>query len=290
MMWITVIFIAEIIVCLFMLLFGRKRNGGFFRENPYPFQIKWLLPASYLIVDQLQLMEKFPDFTAKVHHKLLTLYGRSFASHGSKMFFAELISASTACVLIFTLLSALAGGDGTIVGFGMIASLLVPMLMVRDLDTKIRKKQQHMILELPEVLNTIVLLVNAGETVNRAWIRCVEARKHKGQTPLFKELAQAVHELEMNASFTKVMEDFSKRCALHEVSLFTSTLLLNYKRGGSDFVVALQALSLELWQRRKSVSRILGEEASSKLVFPMVLIFVVVMVIVAAPALLMMKQ
>ncbi|MDQ0888523.1 hypothetical protein QFZ81_003611 [Paenibacillus sp. V4I9] len=38
------------------------------------------------------------------------------------------------------------------------------------------------------------------------------------------------------------------------------------------------------------MSRTLGEEASSKLVFPMVLIFVVVMVIVAAPALLMMKQ
>ena len=165
-----------------------------------------------------------------------------------------------------------------------------PMMMVRDLDTKIRKKQQQMILELPEFLSTIVLLVNAGETVNRAWIRCVQAKPHMADSPLFKELLVAVHELEMNISFTKVLEDFSKRCALHEVSLFTSTLGLNYKRGGNDFVVALHSLSLELWQRRKSVSRTLGEEASSKLVFPMVFIFVVVMVIVAAPALLMMKQ
>ncbi|MFD0697113.1 type II secretion system F family protein [Paenibacillus sp. GCM10027628] len=289
-MWITAVCIVEAIIYLLLFLFGYKRNHRFLKENSYPFRFKWLLPLSLLIVDQLQLMENFPDFTAKIHHKLITLYGRSFAIHGSKMFCAELISASSACMLLFSLLSALTGGDINLIGFGFIVTVLVPALMVRDLDTKIRKKQQHMILQLPEVLNTIVLLVNAGETVNRAWIHCVEAQKHKVETPLLKELAQAVHELEMNVSFPKVMEDFSKRCALHEVSLFTSTLLLNYKRGGSEFVMALQALSLDLWQRRKSLSRTLGEEASSKLVFPMVLIFVVVMIIVAAPALLMMKQ
>jgi tight adherence protein C len=289
-MWIKFVFITEIAVCILLFLWGRIRYGDYIKAHSYPFQIKLLLPYSYLLVDQLNLLEKMPDFTAKVHHKLISLHGKSFAAHGSKWFLAELISASTICLLILTLLSVLASGDGSLLGFGLLAAAMIPMLMVRDLDVKIRKKQQLMILELPEILSTIVLLVNAGETVNRAWIRCVETRPHKVQTPLYKELAQAVHELEMNVSFTKVMEDFSKRCALHEVSLFTSTLLLNYKRGGGDFVVALHALSLDLWQRRKSVSRTLGEEASSKLVFPMVLIFVVVMVIVAAPALLMMKQ
>lgn len=203
---------------------------------------------------------------------------------------AELISACTACMIISTFLACLAGEDISILAFGMLASLCLPIVMVRDLDTKIKKKQQRMILELPEFLSTIVLLVNAGETVNRAWIRCVQAKPLGTDSPLFKELLVVVHELEMNISFMKVLEDFSKRCALHEVSLFTSTLGLNYKRGGNDFAIALHSLSLELWQRRKNVSRSLGEEASSKLVFPMVLIFVVVMIIVAAPALLMMNQ
>ncbi|WP_261300962.1 type II secretion system F family protein [Paenibacillus andongensis] len=289
-MWITIVFISQIAVCMLLFLWGRMLYGEIINAHTYPFQMKLLLPYSYLLIDKLNLMEKLPDFTARVHHKLITLHGRSFAAQGSKWFLAELISVSTLCLLILTLLSVVAGGDSSLFGFGLLAAAIVPVIMVRDLDTKIRKKQQLMILELPEILSTIVLLVNAGETVNRAWIRCVEARPHKAQTPLYKELAQAVHELEMNVSFAKVMEDFSKRCALHEVSLFTSTLQLNSKRGGSDFVVALHALSLDLWQRRKSVSRTLGEEASSKLVFPMVLIFVVVMVIVAAPALLMMKQ
>lgn len=281
---------TEMAICILLFLWGRKRYAEFIHAHQYPFQLKLLLPYSFLLIDKLNLMDKLPDFTTKVHHKLISLHGRSLSVHGSKWFMAEILSAATLCIFIITLLSVLAGGDRSLLGFGLLAAAVIPMVMVRDLDVKIRKKQQQMILELPDILSTIVLLVNAGETVNRAWIRCVEGRPHKAQTPLYKELAHAVHELQMNVSFVKVMEDFSKRCALHEVSLFTSTLLLNYKRGGSDFVVALHALSLELWQRRKSVSRTLGEEASSKLVFPMVLIFVVVMVIVAAPALLMMKQ
>ncbi|WP_084224947.1 hypothetical protein [Paenibacillus pectinilyticus] len=282
--------LSLIIIVVALQLHGRRKYGELLESQAYPFRLKYLLPYSYYVIDKLQLLERFPDFTSKIHHKCMTLYGRSLSSQGSKWFMAELISASTLCALIGTILAILAGNDSSIFGFGIVATLVTPMLMVRDLDTQIRKKQQRMILELPEFLSTIVLLVNAGETVNRAWIRCVQAKPHTTDSPLFKELLIAVHELEMNISFTKVLEDFSKRCALHEVSLFTSTLGLNYKRGGHDFVVALHSLSLELWQRRKSISRTLGEEASSKLVFPMVLIFVVVMVIVAAPALLMMKQ
>jgi tight adherence protein C len=289
-MWIWLFSLAQIVFCMALQVIGRRKYGSQLPSHMYPFRLKLLLPYSYYLIDKLQLLERFPDFTSKIHHKCMTLYGRSLSSQGSKWFMAELISAGTLCLFIVTCLAILAGEDSSLLAFGVVAALGTPLMMVRDLDTKIRKKQQRMILDLPEFLSTIVLLVNAGETVNRAWIRCVKAKPHMADSPLFKELLVAVHELEMNISFTKVLEDFSKRCALHEVSLFTSTLGLNYKRGGNDFVVALHSLSLELWQRRKSVSRTLGEEASSKLVFPMVLIFVVVMVIVASPALLMMNQ
>lgn len=59
---------------------------------------------------------------------------------------------------------------------------------------------------------------------------------------------------------------------------------MNFRRGSSDLVLSLTRLSQDLWVKRLSTSRIIGERASSKLVFPMVLIFIVVLVIVAAPA------
>ncbi|MBP1995241.1 type II secretion system F family protein [Paenibacillus eucommiae] len=259
-------------------------------ENVYPFKLTFLHPAGLLLLDQTNLMEKLPDFTLRVHHKLIVLYGRTNMLNRCKLFVAEQITAGYLCLLLFSLFGVLADGDVTFIGLGLLGALATPFLLIKELEAQIRRKQRLMIMELPEVLNTIILLVNAGETVNRSWIRCMDAKRGEELSPLFKELDIAVHELEMNISFAKVMEDFNKRCALHEVSLFTSSLMLNYKRGGKDFVLALQNLSQELWQRRKSVSRTLGEEASSKLVFPMVLIFAVVMIIVGAPALLMMNQ
>jgi tight adherence protein C len=280
----------EILAFLIYGLLARNRYAAFIKENPYLFKLSFQQSASLLFLDQTKLMERLPDLTLRIHHKLLLLYGRTITLNSSKQFYTEMLSGSYACLLMFTIIAVLAGGDVTYVGLGVIGAIVIPFLLLKDMDGQIRKKQQLMILELPEVLSTIILLVNAGETVQKAWIRCLDAKRGAELSPLFKELDFAVRELQMNISFPKVMEDFSKRCALQEVSLFTSTLLLNYKRGGNEFVLALQSLSQELWQRRKSVSRTLGEEASSKLVFPMVLIFVVVMVIVGAPALLIMNQ
>jgi tight adherence protein C len=281
----------EFILLFAYFILGRRKYKSFMSENVCSFKLTFLHPAGLLFLDQTKLMERLPDFTLRIHHKLLLLYGRANSINRSKLFYAEQVSASYLCLLFFSLMAVLASGDVTYIGLGLFGAIITPLLMLKELDAQIRKKQQQIIMELPEVLNTIVLLVNAGETVQKAWVRCLQVKhRNEAASPLFKEMEMAVRELEMNISFPKVMEEFSKRCAMHEVSLFTSSLMLNYKRGGNDFVLALQGLSQELWQRRKTVSRTLGEEASSKLVFPMVLIFAVVMLIVAAPALLMMNQ
>ncbi|WMT39944.1 hypothetical protein RE628_21745 [Paenibacillus sp. D2_2] len=41
--------------------------------------------------------------------------------------------------------------------------------------------------------------------------------------------------------------------------------------------------------RRKAVSKTLGEQASAKLVFPMLLLFLIIVVMVGAPALMIME-
>jgi tight adherence protein C len=46
-----------------------------------------------------------------------------------------------------------------------------------DLHKKVRVREQQILLELPELLNSMVLLVGAGETVQRAILRCVSSRQ-----------------------------------------------------------------------------------------------------------------
>ncbi|MGV2805241.1 type II secretion protein F, partial [Clostridium perfringens] len=74
------------------------------------------------------------------------------------------------------------------------------------------------------------------------------------------------------------------------VSIFTTTVRLNFRRGGNAFVLALRDLSRVLWEKRKAIARTRGEQASSKLVLPMVVIFMIVIVLLGAPAFMMMNM
>ncbi|GIP37300.1 hypothetical protein J31TS4_05800 [Paenibacillus sp. J31TS4] len=168
-------------------------------------------------------------------------------------------------------------------------ALLLPFLELKRLEGLVKARKRRMLTELPELLSKLTLLVNAGETVQQALIRCARQGSGEADSPLYVELRVLSAELVNNVSFSKAMEDFSKRCALPEVALFTTTMLLNYRRGGEDFVHSLRELSRTVWERRKSLAKTLGEEASAKLVFPMVLIFFGVMLVVAAPAFLIMN-
>ncbi|MEB3102690.1 type II secretion system F family protein [Paenibacillaceae bacterium T2] len=187
------------------------------------------------------------------------------------------------------LLAVVDGSSLTYAGMGLLLSVIIPYGKYRDLEHKWIEIKRSIVLDLPELLDKLTLLVNAGETVQGAIARCAERRAGRTTTRLYQELAQTRQELANRISFHRAMEDFSKRCSAQEVSIFTTTILMNYRRGGDELVAALRELSRDLWEKRKAAARIAGEEASSKLVFPMIIIFIVVMVVIVSPAVMIMS-
>jgi tight adherence protein C len=173
---------------------------------------------------------------------------------------------------------------------GLLLGAAIPTAKWRDTVSKFEQRKQNILLDIPEVMSKLMLLLGAGETVQRALIRCTDRRedKEKRDNALLIELRRANEEVRNGQSFSAAMEAFSRRCAVQEVSLFTTTILLNYRRGGDRLVLSLKELSYSLWEKRKAVARSRGEEASSKLVFPLVGIFLILMALVASPAILMM--
>lgn len=241
------------------------------------------------LIEELGIGRRLPSVIFRIQRSVQRLEGSRHSSERTLLFVGEMLSyswllgAGGSALTLFT-------GEKTGIVLGSILALVVPVALARDLHKKVRLREQSMLLELPELLNSIVLLVGAGETVQRAIQRCVDSRKGDTKHPLYKELAAMIGEWDNGYSFGQSLENFSKRCAVQEVSLFTTTVLLNYRRGGSDFVLSLRDLSRTLWDKRKAVSRTRGEQASSKLVFPMVVIFLIVIVLVGTPAIMMLKM
>ncbi|MDB5053106.1 MAG: type secretion protein [Bacilli bacterium] len=251
-----------------------------------------LLPFSIYILQRSRFMERFPLYITKLHLKYVAYYGINHSMEQSKQYIARMMTYMLLSLSFFTLIGIMF--DISFLAYGCILTVFIPMASIHDLNKKIKRKKRRMLLELPEFLNKLTLLVDAGETVQKAISRCVEHKQKQGifaeSDPLYYELSLMAMELRNNRSFQHVLEDFSKRCNVQEISIFTTTVLLNYRRGGIEFVYALRDLSRIIWDKRMMLTKTLGEEASSKLVFPMVLIFFIVMVIVAAPAILIMNS
>ncbi|MDK8181844.1 type II secretion system F family protein [Paenibacillus sp. UMB4589-SE434] len=278
-----------VLLILGLKLMAGKQYDEFVKENGQGFQLNAFAPSSLALIDRLRIVERSSRFYLHIHQKIVQLYGSRKGISHTRMFLAQMVSFVLLLLVISFVLPAVAEGDTTYLFIGLLLTVLVPFSMVKDLDKKIQKRKQAITLELPEFLSRITLLVNAGETVQKAIIRCVEQKKHMHDHPLYAELQQVSSEVSNNYSFPQAMEDFSKRCAMQEISIFVTTVLMNYRRGGEEFVASLQGLSQDLWAKRKAVTKTLGEEASSKMVFPMMIIFLVVMIIVGAPAMMMMK-
>ncbi|CAM4508172.1 type II secretion system F family protein [Paenibacillus typhae] len=242
-----------------------------------------------LLIEKWRIGSHLPSVMFRIQRSLQRSYGVRYSPERTLLFTGEMLSYSWLFMLGGSLLTLLSGVEAGVI-LGVLLALILPAALVSDLHKKVKLREQFIMLELPELLNSIVLLVGAGETVQRAIVRCVESRKGDYSHPLYKELFTMITEWEGGYSFQQAFENFSKRCAVQEVSLFTTTVLLNYRRGGADFVLSLRDLSRMLWEKRKALSRTRGEQASSKLVFPMVLIFLIVIVLVGTPAIMMLKM
>ena len=156
--------------------------------------------------------------------------------------------------------------------------------MDRDLENRIEARRESLQLEFPEFANKLILLVNAGSTISKAWAKIVA--EEKKNTPLFQELRICMAEIQAGKSEAAAYEEFARRCKIKEIIKFVSVIILNLRKGGSEVVPTLRAQADECWEARKAAARRLGEKASSKLLLPMSIMLLGIIMIVALPAVL----
>lgn len=257
------------------------KAGGFdLNEHVMTLPFMWAL-------ESCRGYERMSLWLAGRHQQLLVLYGQGWTLERTKRFVAHAFGSGYGALAGSAAIAA-AGEETAILGLGVLLAALLPAVRFHGVTARLEKRRQDIVLALPDMLSKLMLLVGAGETVQSALMRCGDGLRQAGH-PLYDEWARAVSAMRNGEPFGKAIEQFNRCCGVREVAVFTTVLLLNYRRGGDQFVLALRELSYTLWEKRKSAARARGEEASSKLLFPLVGIFFVMMVLVAAPAMMLMS-
>ncbi|WP_110933734.1 type II secretion system F family protein [Paenibacillus bouchesdurhonensis] len=247
-------------------------------------RLQRIAPPMLYLLEKVKVSQRLPLFFFKIQRSIRRINGQQHGGEYTMLFLAEMLSYSYLLLIGGCFISLVMEGEASGFFIGTVLAVLLPIALINDLHSKVKRREQQIILELPELLNKIVLLVGAGSTVQQAIKQCLERKRGQETHPLYRELFQMQRECEGGDSFPQALEGFSKRCGIQEVSAFTTTVLLNFRRGGNDFVLALRDLSHTLWEKRKAVGKTLGEQASSKLVFPMVLLFLIIVILVGTPA------
>ena len=152
------------------------------------------------------------------------------------------------------------------------------------LNAGIRKRKLDIMLDFPDFLVKLTLLINAGMNVSKAWERVSEGTDKS--RALGRELDMALLEIRSGKSESKAYEDFAKRCRIQEVTRVVSVLLQNIRKGNAELVSILRIHANECWEMRKNAAKKLGEEASSKMLLPMAIMLLSILLIVTTPAIL----
>lgn len=148
------------------------------------------------------------------------------------------------------------------------------------------KRKQQMMLDYPEVVSKLTLLLGAGMSLQRAWERMVKEylAKKKEQRYVYEEMARTSRETANGIPWNIALDHFGKRSKLSAYMKFATLLAQNAKRGNRGLAESLQKEAEEAFEERKAMARKLGEEASTKMLAPMFLMLAMVLVVIMVPA------
>ncbi len=166
-----------------------------------------------------------------------------------------------------------------------IIAIAVFYLYKRVLEDRVESRKHRILLDLPDVINKLTLLIKAGFTPKKAWlIICDDYEKNRTFTrPLFEEMLLARNELLKGVSFEEMLLDFGRATGNHQLMTMVSVLSQNIRRGSTMLIMALEQMGKEAWDMRIYQAKLVGEKASTKLLVPLGISFLVVIVVIMAP-------
>ncbi len=171
--------------------------------------------------------------------------------------------------------------------FGIIASVIMYYARSKEISILLKKREIQMIDDYPEIVSKLLLLHSAGMTIRAAFTKIAEDyHKRNPDKPhyAYEELRYTLNALSNGVSETLAYSEFGKRCGLRPYLKLGTLLEQNLNKGSKDLRFLLNHEVHSAFESKKARALILGEEAGTKLLFPMVLILVVVMIIIIVPS------
>jgi tight adherence protein C len=283
----TILLLIEIIGVVVLFILSKQK----FLEESLALKVskdscKRVIPIGLMTLELFDHKYK-TKYEKKLESKLRELNPDKNAHVCLKLHIAKKVSLLILAVTFLTFIGTQIEKDSSYAFFS--AALLVCIFYLTDkqVDNNVKERRRDIQIEFSEFINKLVLLVNAGMTIPGSIQKIV--KDNKKENPLYVELAMALNDMDSGKSDLEAYEDFARRCKLQDITTFVSILLQNMRKGNSEIIPILKVQANASWENRKNNAKKLGEEASTKLLIPLVIIFIAILIMVITPAVLQLK-
>lgn len=274
---ITVVSSAAFVVAL---LTSGKYSNYIEPLDDKEFPVKEIYGAGFLLADLLKLDYK-SKFANSLRQEIVILYGDRYAEFYIRVLYAQKFAMCWLVLVVAGIFACFAdAGDSLLLfGIGLVMVGVVYYYFNTLAGKKIKDRSAKYLKEFPGVVSTIALLVNAGMMLREAWTDVA----YSGDDGLYTEMQQVSIDMDNGMSESDALYAFSLRCATPEIKKFTSFIIQGLEKGNKDLSFSLKNQSDELWEVKKQTVLQQGDLAASKLLIPIMVMFVGILIMVMGP-------
>ncbi|MGN0355014.1 MAG: hypothetical protein ACI4EI_08050 [Muricoprocola sp.] len=157
-----------------------------------------------------------------------------------------------------------------------------------------KKRRQQLLLDYSDLLFKLGLLLDTGLTIQNAFekiaVEYKNLRDKEGSRTqvryVYEEMLAACNEMKSGIPEAKAYERFGRRCGESCYIKLGTTLSGSLQKSSEGLRELLLEEAVSALEDRRQLAKKLGEEAGTKLLFPMILMLMVVLVILMVPAVL----
>lgn len=276
---VVIMFIGIIVlaVWLFIYITNLKYANIFDQLDSSEFRLNELYFMGYGVLEKLKY-DYYSKNNRELKKNLSVLYDEKFADYYLRVVRSQQV---TFFLLLLVFAFIMYGFTAEIGMLGMMigVAILLAFHAGGAPKRKIEERSDELMSEFSEVVSKLALLTDAGMILKEAW----EEIAYSEEGTIYNEMKRAVEDMKNGVSEIDAISSFGQRCMVPEIKKFTSTLVQGLSKGNKELSVMLSKQSAEVWDIKRQIVRRKGEKAQSKLLIPMILMFIGILVMIMIP-------
>lgn len=264
-------------VWLFFYSKGLKHSELFEHLDSKSFPLKELYFVGYAVMETIKYKYTSKD-DRRLRQEIEIIYGEKYSEYYLRVIHAQKTTLALTLLVFSFAFYGLAQDISAffvLVFFAAFAYYYFGIVTTRLIE----KRTAEMMGEFSEIVSKLALLTNAGMILKEAW----ELTAFDGDSSLYKEMQIAVNDMRNGMAELDAYHSFGKRCMVPEIKKFASTIVQGLTRGNSELTIALQNQSKEVWLSKQHQVKGESEKAGTKLLLPMMLMFVGILIMILIP-------